>query len=340
MNTSNRILSVIIPFYQKELGILSRAISSIQKQILPSGWDVEVVVVDDGSPSPASLEISNSSLGGAIFRIVEQPNAGVAAARNRGLDEVSTQSEIIAFLDSDDIWPEDHLARGIEALDLGFDFFFSDNSRELFHESCLDENLHKTSLELDKSKKNDVSQLKTGFISLSNEIMPALIIEEFPTQASTVIYRRSIDPNLRFDRSLIACCEDVLFFSILASKAKKICFNTSSRVKCGRGINIYFGNLGWDSKSFMQIKRDQVLCHQKLAQSVELSNYSSRINQKRLQKNKEDFIFHSIRLTFKNLGKIPFEVLELIEKDKTIFYWFPYGLFKLLVTYPLGKFKP
>src|SRR5437016_4663571 len=107
-------LAVIIPFFQWESGILARALESIARQQIPDGWLVEVIVVDDGSPSPADEEVGNLTFDGPLrLRVIRQEHGGVAAARNRALDEVDKDTVLIAFLDSDDKWPATHLERMI-----------------------------------------------------------------------------------------------------------------------------------------------------------------------------------------------------------------------------------
>lgn len=94
--------SVVIPLYNKEKYIL-RAIESVLAQDFK---DFELIIIDDGSTdnSLASLkDISDSR-----FRVVEQANQGVGAARNRGMTEASY--EWIAFLDADDAWSTTHLS--------------------------------------------------------------------------------------------------------------------------------------------------------------------------------------------------------------------------------------
>ena len=88
-------VSVVIPCYNREQ-ILPRAIeSAVSQTVCPH----EIVVVDDGSRD-GSAKVARSF--GDLVRVVEQPNAGAAAARNRGI-EVAT-GDWIAFLDSDDEW--------------------------------------------------------------------------------------------------------------------------------------------------------------------------------------------------------------------------------------------
>lgn len=75
----------------------------------------ELVVVDDGStdetPDVVRAWIRSRSMG----RLIEQPHAGAPAARNRGMD--ATTADLVAFLDSDDLWPRDHLERALAVLD-------------------------------------------------------------------------------------------------------------------------------------------------------------------------------------------------------------------------------
>src|SRR4051794_37638105 len=99
---------VIIPFYQSEPGILARALHSVfsQKQVdIP-----RVILIDDGSPIDPTRELAELSSGFRSYvEIIRQKNAGPGAARNRGLLAARARSDIIAFLDSDDIWEPTHL---------------------------------------------------------------------------------------------------------------------------------------------------------------------------------------------------------------------------------------
>ncbi len=85
-------ISVIVPTYERPAQ-LARAIESVLVQDV----DLEVIVVDDASPSALRIE-SHPRL--RVVRL--QENGGPAAARNAGAD--AAQAEWIAFLDSDDVW--------------------------------------------------------------------------------------------------------------------------------------------------------------------------------------------------------------------------------------------
>ncbi|HEY1092631.1 MAG TPA: glycosyltransferase family A protein, partial [Burkholderiaceae bacterium] len=95
-------VSVVIPSYNAE-GFIAETLRSVLAQ---SFTDFEIIVVDDGS-SDRTPEIAEA-LG---VRVLRQANAGVCAARNRGLAEA--RGEFICFLDHDDYWYPDKLAAQI-----------------------------------------------------------------------------------------------------------------------------------------------------------------------------------------------------------------------------------
>lgn len=94
------LISVVIPVYNGAR-FMADAVENIVKQNYPS---VEIIVVDDGSTDDIEDAIARLPVDVRFFR---QENAGAAAARNRGIKDVS--GEFIAFLDVDDQWPENNL---------------------------------------------------------------------------------------------------------------------------------------------------------------------------------------------------------------------------------------
>jgi glycosyltransferase involved in cell wall biosynthesis len=113
-------VSVVIPTYNRSHLIL-RALTSVLAQTVPPR---EIIVVDDGSTDD-TLRILGTL--GDRLRVLTQPNAGGAAARNRGISEATT--DWVAFLDSDDVWTPDHLARlcaAIAATGGAADLYFDD----------------------------------------------------------------------------------------------------------------------------------------------------------------------------------------------------------------------
>lgn len=95
--------SVIIPLYNKG-ELVTEAIRSV---LAGTRLPREIIVIDDGSTDSGAMHVT--SLGSPLVRLVRQENAGVSAARNRGIREA--KADFIAFLDADDYWESDHLAR-------------------------------------------------------------------------------------------------------------------------------------------------------------------------------------------------------------------------------------
>lgn len=94
-------ISVVIPLYNKA-DTIARTVRSVLAQ---TRADFELLVLDDGS-TDGSLQVVQNIRDPRI-RCVTQPNAGVAAARNRGAELAA--HALIAFLDADDIWEPAHL---------------------------------------------------------------------------------------------------------------------------------------------------------------------------------------------------------------------------------------
>ena len=95
-------ISVVIPLYNKEKQI-AHTLQSVFNQTFQ---DFEVVIVDDGSTDGSVVEVEKFS--DSRIRLIHQKNAGVSAARNRGIEEA--KGDLIAFLDADDEWKPEYLA--------------------------------------------------------------------------------------------------------------------------------------------------------------------------------------------------------------------------------------
>ncbi len=96
------LISVIIPTYNRA-AFLREAVASVWAQ---TETDFELLIVDDGS-TDATPQIC--AAWGAQVRYLRQPRRGVSASRNHGLRAAA--GRFIAFLDSDDLWAPEKLAR-------------------------------------------------------------------------------------------------------------------------------------------------------------------------------------------------------------------------------------
>jgi len=98
---------VVVPVFERPVTVLE-ALDSVRAQRRPPD---ALVVVDDGSGDDTAARVrrwmDRATLGFPAC-LVTQPNRGVSAARNRGVGRAGA-ADWIAFLDSDDLWPEDYL---------------------------------------------------------------------------------------------------------------------------------------------------------------------------------------------------------------------------------------
>ena len=100
----------------------------VQSVLDTRGWvRVRILVVDDGSPRPAEEEIGDL-VDAETVTIIQQENAGPAAARNTGLDYAG-DVPFVTFLDSDDQWTGPFLQDAVRALEQGYDLFVGDSKR-------------------------------------------------------------------------------------------------------------------------------------------------------------------------------------------------------------------
>jgi hypothetical protein len=103
-------VSIVLPAYNAAAYIRD-ALASVAGQTC-DGW--ELIVVDDGS-TDQTAEVVSLAPGGERRRLIQQPNLGLAAARNAGL--AWAQAELVAFLDADDRWQPGYLEQMCRALD-------------------------------------------------------------------------------------------------------------------------------------------------------------------------------------------------------------------------------
>jgi succinoglycan biosynthesis protein ExoW len=235
-------LTVIIPFYQKEPGILRRALTSVFAQ---SFKDFDVIVVDDESPYPADGDLIDfCEAQQARVRVVRQENAGPGGARNAGLDHVSAQSELVAFLDSDDTWTPGHLAAAEAAMTrFNADCYFASitgGDEFYYHFGVAD------------------LAVSEAVVRLSDD--PPLIEIPGLTQVmlknwsflhlSAMVIGRPLFERVRFDAALRLAAEDVLFFCDCVLAARRVVLSAAAGAVRGEGLNIFHG-VDNDSPQFL-----------------------------------------------------------------------------------------
>lgn len=99
------LISVVIPTYNRA-HYVCEAIDSVLAQTYKN---IEIIAVDDGSTDNTKDIIQQYS---SRIKYIYQNNAGPSAARNNGIKQ--SNGDLIAFLDSDDIWLAEKLERQVE----------------------------------------------------------------------------------------------------------------------------------------------------------------------------------------------------------------------------------
>ena len=232
-------ISVVVPFYQKKAGILPKAVASALGQ--SGGHRVDIVIVDDASPVPARQELAQLMLDwpGRIV-IIEQANAGPAAARNRALDQVDPGTDYVAFLDSDDEWIPEHLDNAVKVFEQGSDFYFADHYQ-----------LNQTVSAFARGgriRAEEHAQIgPDAHLRAYRGDMFAQILMGNVIGTSTVVYRHRKFPALRFREEFVYAGEDYLFWLELSQQTDKIAFSSRSETIYGEGVNIFAGS-GWGTE--------------------------------------------------------------------------------------------
>ncbi|MDQ0563382.1 succinoglycan biosynthesis protein ExoW [Rhizobium mesoamericanum] len=225
--------TIIIPFYQRQHGILSRALASVFSQ---SFKDVDVIVVDDQSPCSPDADIALlSDEDRARVTVIAQPNAGPGGARNTGLDHVPEATRYVAFLDSDDVWTPDHLANAAKAMEAfgGDCYWASIEGGEEF-----DYHFGIAALE----KEEGARRLWDKPLILDVPDLAGVMLKNWAfLHMSCMVIGRPLFEKVRFDAALRLAAEDVLFFCDCIIAAKRALLCAEDGALRGEGINIFHG---------------------------------------------------------------------------------------------------
>jgi succinoglycan biosynthesis protein ExoW len=282
-------IAVIIPFYQKKTGILSKAVGSALRQA--GNFNLRIIVIDDSSPVPAKSELAELMRDnpGRIV-IIEQPNGGPAAARNNGLDHVPAGTSHVAFLDSDDEWIPEHIANAMVAMGAGFDFYFSDHFQ-----------LNQTISAFKRAGRIDVARhpsvegvehVRAYAGDMFDQILTGNIIG-----TSTVVYCFAKYPTLRFREEFVYAGEDYLFWLELSKLTSKIAFSSLCECAYGEGVNIFSGS-GWGTEKSLDRLHHEIKYKKALPRLFRLNEVQlsvNRISVKALRKSFVADLVHRVR---------------------------------------------
>lgn len=208
-------VSVIVPIYKVEK-YLRQCIDSIINQSLK---DIEIILVDDGSPDNCPKICDEYKKIDSRIKVIHKKNGGLSSARNAGM-KIAT-GEYIGFVDSDDYIEHDMYEKMYStAKEYDVDFVMSDYYK--VHEN----------------NKTEVSTIIEGGIydknKIKNIIYPQLIMKENIDYGPLLavwhcLYKNSFlkKNNIYFDE-VVKYSEDNLFSSIVGYKSERFYYMKGS----------------------------------------------------------------------------------------------------------------
>lgn len=199
-------ISVVIPVYNCER-YLDEAVASVLSQPYDA---IDIVLVDDGSTDHSAALCDELATQYSNISVIHQANAGVSAARNRGIEHVISRSTnvlcgggYLAFLDADDAWSKS---------------FFTDNSVAEFPDAeiILNRSMNcNTTLERGRA----FTPIKEGVYPGGRETVSKCLNQHFG--AALYSCKLLSEQNIRFVEGL-SCSEDKLFLRKCVFTAKSI----------------------------------------------------------------------------------------------------------------------
>lgn len=266
-------VSVIIPYYQNDGNLLARAVNSVFTQ--NNGLEIEIIIVDDESPFPASEALKAvSPPENVTIKVQKQTNQGAAKARNTGLDLVGETTDYVAFLDSDDYWTPSHLALAVNGLQSNYDFYFSsriveDEKQDLFTKFDVANHYLASRITINEQ----------AYWTVKQDFMMAIIRGFVVT--SSVVYRFSPFKELRFPTTFFRFGEDQYFFMLIAKRTDRILANESIGSTYGSGVSIYSQQNFSSAKDFLRIQ-DEIRFRKKAINEIGLGNLEKTALKNRL----------------------------------------------------------
>jgi len=199
-------ISLVIPIYNTEAYIRECLVSVLNQTLLPE----EIILVNDGTPDNSLGVISDLIEAHPEIIVINQENAGLAAARNTGLTHAS--KEYVAFLDSDDRLAPNFLenlftrasAQNLDVLCAGNTRTFPDGSEEVM--------------------RRDVALLNEKILTGSEALLIQLQVNNYNMEVVDDLYRTAFLKENQLEFAVGLLHEDEEFTPRVLLKAKRVGF--------------------------------------------------------------------------------------------------------------------
>lgn len=201
----NPIVSIVVPVFNAE-SYLNQCLSSLGEQTLS---DIEILMIDDGSTDRSPEICEEFSKRDPRFVYIRQDNAGVSAARNKGIERA--RGAYIGFCDSDD-WAEPDMYETLLKL-------ARENDADIAVISCIHSNEAP-----DKSQDDETVHLFSGHEALLEMHHGS----RFQGQLWDKLVKRELIGESRLDTS-VTIFEDMLFLWELFAKSQRVAYQKLHR---------------------------------------------------------------------------------------------------------------
>ncbi|MBO9685121.1 glycosyltransferase family 2 protein [Roseateles chitosanitabidus] len=284
------LIAVVIPHFQRQSGLLAKALASAFAQTIADR--IHVIVVDDESPISAQSEVdAHPEFPREQLTVQRKPNGGAGSARNKALDLVPPGTTFVAFLDSDDDWRPDHLANALAVMGERFDGYFADWWSFNYPDQTNFERIGT----LDKPH-TQVCAAPAGYDLGVSPLEHITSDGGGVIQTSTVVYRFDRFPALRF-REEFFNGQDFFFWMDLGNGGATFCFSTAVDCNNGEGINIYQG-AGWGTERSLNRLRNELFVWTSLPRFYTMTDTQRRNNLRTIRNLQQDVVrdlLHRVR---------------------------------------------
>jgi len=219
------LVSVVIPTFNRSW-CLEEAVNSVLSQTYER---YELIVVDDGSTDDTEKRLSQYEK----LTVITQQNRGVSAARNRGI--ASSKGDLIAFLDSDDLWLPEKLSTQV-------DYFMRHSEAEICQ-------TQETWIRDRKRMNPGRRHHKTSGMFFERSLALCLV-----SPSAVMLRKRLLDKVGMFDETLPACEDYDLWLRINAT-IPIFLIDESLVIKRGGHADQLSSNAGLDRYRIQSIKR-------------------------------------------------------------------------------------
>ncbi len=176
--------SVIVPVYNAAKTV----VDTLQSVLAQTDPDFELLIIDDGS-TDGSMALCQQFTDPRI-RMIHQQNRGLAGARNTGIRQA--QGEYLAFLDSDDLWRPEKLAKHRQHLE---------RSPQVGVSFCRSSFINEEGQPLGIYQMPKLTDITPGYLFCRNPI----------SNGSAVVIRKAVFPEIQFQANLYGTVENFYF---------------------------------------------------------------------------------------------------------------------------------